>query len=66
MGVAELRRLWQLEDENTQLKQLVADLTVAQELRGHAARPDHSHRGADPLTNLRGSGMLSMLNVKHT
>ncbi len=27
MGVAELRRLRQLEDENRQLKQLVADLT---------------------------------------
>jgi putative transposase len=28
MGVAELRRLRQLEDENTQLKQLVADLSL--------------------------------------
>jgi len=28
MGVAELRRLRQLEDENTQLKQLVANLTL--------------------------------------
>lgn len=28
MGVAELRRLRQLEDENRQLKQLVADLTL--------------------------------------
>jgi putative transposase len=28
MGVAELRRLRQLEDENKQLKQLVADLTL--------------------------------------
>ena len=28
MGVAELRRLRQLEDENRHLKQLVADLTL--------------------------------------
>lgn len=28
LGVAELRRLRQLEDENRQLKQLVADLTL--------------------------------------
>ena len=28
MGVAELRRLRQLEDENRKLKQLVADLTL--------------------------------------
>jgi putative transposase len=28
MGIAELRRLRQLEDENRQLKQLVADLTL--------------------------------------
>lgn len=28
MGVAELRRLRQLEDENRQLEQLVADLTL--------------------------------------
>lgn len=28
MGVAEVRRLKQLEDENTRLKQLVADLTL--------------------------------------
>jgi putative transposase len=28
MGVAEIRRLKQLEDENTKLKRLVADLTL--------------------------------------
>ena len=28
MGVAELRRLKQLQDENTRLKQIVADLTL--------------------------------------
>ena len=28
MGVAEIRRLKQLEDENSKLKRLVADLTV--------------------------------------
>ena len=28
MGVAEIRRLKQLEDENRRLKQLVADLTL--------------------------------------
>lgn len=32
MGVAELRRLRQLEDENRQLKQLVADLTLDEHL----------------------------------
>jgi putative transposase len=32
MGVAELRRLRQLEEENRQLKQLVADLTLDKHL----------------------------------
>jgi putative transposase len=33
MGVAELRRLRQLEDENRRLKQLVADLTLDRHMR---------------------------------
>jgi putative transposase len=33
MGVAELRRLRQLEDENKQLKQLVADLSLDKHMR---------------------------------
>jgi len=32
MGVAELRRLSQLEEENRQLKQLVADLTLDKQM----------------------------------
>jgi putative transposase len=32
MGVAELRRLRQLEDENRKLKQLVADLTLDKQI----------------------------------
>ena len=32
MGVAELRRLKQLEDENRRLKQLVADLTLDKQM----------------------------------
>jgi putative transposase len=32
MGVAELRRLRQLEDENRKLKQLVADLSLDQHM----------------------------------
>jgi len=32
MGVAELRRLKQLEDENRQLKRLVADLTLDRQM----------------------------------
>ena len=32
MGVAEIRRLKQLEDENRRLKQLVADLTLDKQL----------------------------------
>ena len=34
MGVAEIRRLKQLEDENGKLKRLVADLTLDSEPRG--------------------------------
>ncbi len=32
MGVAELRRLKQLQDENTRLKQIVADLTLDKQM----------------------------------
>ena len=32
MGVAELRRVWQLEDENRRLKQVVADLTLDKQM----------------------------------
>jgi putative transposase len=32
MGVAEIRRLKQLEDENRRLKQLVADLTLDKQM----------------------------------
>ena len=33
MGIAEIRRLRQLEDENRKLKQLVADLTLDKVMR---------------------------------
>lgn len=32
LGVTELRRLWQLEDENQRLKKLVADLSLDKEM----------------------------------
>ncbi len=32
MGIAELRRLKQLEDENKRLKQIVADLTLDKQM----------------------------------
>lgn len=38
MGVAELRRLRQLEDENRQFKQLVADLTLDKHMLQEALR----------------------------
>ncbi len=38
MGVAELRRLRQVEDENRRLKQLVADLTLDKQMPGEALR----------------------------
>jgi putative transposase len=49
MGVAELRRLRQLEDENRQLKQLVADLSLDKHMLQEVIRkstmsPATSHR----------------------
>ena len=38
MGIAELRRLRQVEDENRRLKQLVADLTLDTQLLQEALR----------------------------
>ena len=38
MGVAELRRLRQVEDENRRLKQLVADLTLDRQMLQEALR----------------------------
>ena len=38
MGVAEIRRLKQLEDENTKLKRLVADLTLDKTMLQDALR----------------------------
>lgn len=38
MGVAELRRLRQLEEENRKLKQLVADLTLDKHMRQEVIR----------------------------
>ena len=38
MGVAELRRLRQVEDENRRLKQLIADLTLDKQLLQEALR----------------------------
>ena len=38
LGVSELRRLRQLEDENNQLKQLVADLTLDKHMLSEALR----------------------------
>jgi putative transposase len=38
MGIAELRRLRQLEDENRRLKQLVADLTLDKHMRQEVIR----------------------------
>ena len=38
LGVSELRRLRQLEDENTRLKKLVADLTLDKHMLSEALR----------------------------
>ena len=38
LGVSELRRLRQLEDENARLKRLVADLTLDKHMRAEALR----------------------------
>jgi putative transposase len=38
MGIAELRRLRQVEDENRRLKQLVADLTLDKHMRQEVIR----------------------------
>lgn len=38
LGVAELRRLREVEDENRRLKQLVADLTLDKHMRQEALR----------------------------
>jgi putative transposase len=38
MGVAEIRRLKQLEDENSKLKRLVADLSLDKEMLQEALR----------------------------
>ena len=38
LGVSELRRLRQLEDENSRLKQLVADLTLDKHMLSEALR----------------------------
>ena len=38
MGIAELRRLRQVEDENRRLKQLVADLTLDRQMLQEALR----------------------------
>ncbi len=38
LGIAELRRLRQLEDENRRLKQLVADLTLDTHMRQEVIR----------------------------
>jgi hypothetical protein len=43
LGVSELRRLRQLEDENNRLKRLVADVTL-DKLRWHAAAHDAGDR----------------------
>ena len=39
MGVAELRRMKQLEEENRKLKQLVADLSLDKEMLQDVIRP---------------------------
>lgn len=38
LGIGELRRLWQLEDENTRLRQVVADLTLDKHMLSEALR----------------------------
>jgi len=40
LGVGELRRLRQLEDENTRLKQVVADLTLDKHMLSEALRKE--------------------------
>lgn len=61
MGIAELRRLSQLEDENRKLKQLVADLTLDKHMlqdvvKKSGNRPLKTLRGALPIAGLQNSG----------
>ena len=46
MGIAELRRLREVEDENRRLKQLVADLTLGKHML-------QEHRSSEGLPDLR-------------
>src|SRR5215831_471235 len=44
LGVAEVRRVRQLEDENARLKRLVADLTLDKHILNRLRRPGELHR----------------------
>jgi len=48
MGVAELRRLKQLEDENRKLKQLVADLTLDKHMLQDVLKKVTMFKGIEP------------------
>ncbi len=48
MGIAELRRLRQLEEENRRLKQLVADLTLDRHMLARGHSKNEPCRGATP------------------
>jgi len=55
MGVSELRRLKQLDDENRRLKRLVADLTLDKQMLQREAGPGVRHEGF--LPGLRAAGV---------
>jgi putative transposase len=48
LGVSELRRLHQVEDENRRLEQLVADLTLDQQMRSEALRKRRAEADTAP------------------
>jgi putative transposase len=53
MGIAELRRLRQLEEENRRLKQLVADLTLDRHMLQEVIRKSSKAGAAEALGGLR-------------
>src|SRR5690242_367462 len=65
MGVAELRRLRQLEEENRQLKQLVADLTLDRHMLQEVIRKNLSGRPSNGSVSIFcGSAFMSANGVR--
>ncbi len=67
MGVAEPRRVKQVEDENRPLKQVVADLTLDKQISSvrygaHSRQHVHHHTGAAYDQKLHEPGHVAYLN----